>query len=75
RRSVWLDERVDAEVTHFYRDTLATMDRSFLRPRLPGYPDYQRAAAHTLHNGVTGGVRPRALAAELTALWHKHVRV
>ncbi len=75
RRSVWTDERVDAEVTHFYRDTLATMDRSFLRPRLPGYPDYQRAAAHTLHDGVTEGVRPREIAAELTRLWRKHVRV
>ncbi|MEV0277843.1 hypothetical protein AB0I22_15890 [Streptomyces sp. NPDC050610] len=75
RRSVWVDERVDAEVTHFYRDTLATMDRSFLRPRLPGYPDYQRAAAHALHSGVVDGVRPRALATELAQLWRKHVRV
>ncbi|MFE7119008.1 hypothetical protein ACFU99_26680 [Streptomyces sp. NPDC057654] len=75
RRSVWTDGRVDAEVTNFYRDTLATMDRSFLRPRLPGYPDYQRAAAHALHGGVADGVRPQALATELTHLWRKHVRV
>ncbi|MDJ1136341.1 hypothetical protein [Streptomyces iconiensis] len=75
RRSVWTDERVDAEVTHFYRDTLATMDRSFLRPRLPGYPAYQRAAAETLHSGVVTDVRTREIVTSLGQLWRKYVRV
>ncbi|MBU3865065.1 extracellular solute-binding protein [Streptomyces sp. 4503] len=75
RRSVWADERVNADVTHFYRDTLDTMDRSFLRPRFPGYPAYQRAGADALHRGVGNGERPQEIAAELGRLWGKHVRV
>ncbi|GAA2069333.1 ABC transporter substrate-binding protein [Streptomyces albiaxialis] len=74
RRSVWLDARVDDEVTGFYRSTLATMDRSFLRPRLPGYPAYQRAAAEELHRGLAKGVRGRDIVTELGNLWRKHVR-
>ncbi|MFG3257207.1 hypothetical protein [Streptomyces sp. NPDC048172] len=75
RRSVWRDGRVNDEVTGFYRDTLATMDRSFLRPRLPGYPAYQRAAAETLHRGLVNGERGHDLVTELGNLWRKHVRV
>ncbi|WP_328377110.1 hypothetical protein OHB13_12280 [Streptomyces sp. NBC_00440] len=74
RRSVWTDEDVNAQVTHFYRDTLATMDRSFLRPRSPGYPSYQRAAADALHRGVLNGVGRREIVAELGKLWRVHVQ-
>jgi multiple sugar transport system substrate-binding protein len=36
RRAAWLDPSVNQAVNGFYRDTLATLDRSWLRPRHQG---------------------------------------
>lgn len=73
RRSVWADPAVNARDGGFYADTLATMDRSFLRPRVPGYPAYQRSAAHALHGLVFGGGGDAEILEALSGLWRTHV--
>ncbi|GLY71567.1 extracellular solute-binding protein [Amycolatopsis taiwanensis] len=75
RRSVWTDDRINEQVADFYRGTVATMDRAFLRPRLPGYPAYQRAASHTLHTALTNGTPTGDIVSSLNRLWRNHVRV
>lgn len=37
RRSAWLDAEVNSRFDGFYRNTLETIDGSYLRPRYPGY--------------------------------------
>ncbi|WP_135458787.1 ABC transporter substrate-binding protein [Mycobacterium sp. DL99] len=74
RRSVWTDARINEQVTDFYRGTLATMDRAFVRPRLPGYPAYQRAASHTVHASLTAGTPTGHVVTALNRLWCEHVR-
>jgi multiple sugar transport system substrate-binding protein len=74
RRSVWLDERVNAIDNQFYAATLQTMDRSFLRPRGPGYPQFQRSGSHALHELVLGGASAPTIIATLDRLWRAHVR-
>lgn len=49
------DPRIDADYAHFFSRTARTMDRSFLRPRTPGYPGFQRAAADRLHEAIRSG--------------------
>ena len=40
-RSAWLDDRLNAACSNFFCDTLATLDRAFIRPRDAGYLDFQ----------------------------------
>ena len=49
------------------------MDRSFLRPRLVGYPDYQRHASLRLHEMFLSGKQPGTIASELIRLWNRDV--
>jgi len=72
-RSVWGDPAANRPVDGFFADTLYTMDRSFLRPRLVGYPDYQRHASLRLHEMFLSGKQPGTIASELIRLWNRDV--
>ncbi|MET4428085.1 hypothetical protein [Mycolicibacterium sp. 624] len=74
RRSVWTDTRINEQVSDFYRGTLATMDRAFLRPRLRGYPAYQHAASHAVHASITAGTPAGDVVTVINRLWREHVR-
>jgi multiple sugar transport system substrate-binding protein len=43
-RAAWTDDTVNARAENFFRDTLATLDASSLRPRFDGYIAFQRQA-------------------------------
>ena len=43
-RAAWTDDNVNARAENFFRDTLATLDASSLRPRFDGYIAFQRQA-------------------------------
>lgn len=73
RRSAWSSESVNDEAGDFFAGTLATMERSFLRPRCPGYPRFQLAAAACLHEAVSGSVRDEAALGSIQRLWEDHV--
>ncbi len=40
-RSAWLDETVNTRTNYFFRDTLNTLDKAYLRPRYDGYLHFQ----------------------------------
>ncbi|MFE6968192.1 extracellular solute-binding protein [Isoptericola sp. NPDC057653] len=65
----WHDPGTDRRAGGFFGGTLATMERSFLRPRGPGYPRFQRAAATALHDLIRGGARDAQVVAHLDELW------
>jgi multiple sugar transport system substrate-binding protein len=48
-RAAWVDETVNAASHGFYRDTLATLDNGYLRPRYLGFMELQDRAGHLLH--------------------------
>jgi multiple sugar transport system substrate-binding protein len=48
-RQAWLDPAVNAAANDFFRDTLATLDLAYLRPRFPGYPRFQEQAGEVVH--------------------------
>jgi multiple sugar transport system substrate-binding protein len=68
-RSVWADPSANAGVSGFFLDTLPTMERAFLRPRLPGYPEYQSKASLALHEMILAGKNPATIQSELRHLW------
>lgn len=58
-REAWEDPDVDARFNGFFSATRETIERAWIRPRLPGYPEFQKQA---------GTVVRRFLAQELSAI-------
>jgi multiple sugar transport system substrate-binding protein len=67
-RAAWLDPSVNQTVHGFYRDTLATLDRSWLRPRHQGYLQFQVDGSGTIDRFLDGGIGAAA-ARELDRLY------
>jgi multiple sugar transport system substrate-binding protein len=50
--SAWRDERVNRESGGFFRDTLPTLELSFMRPRIPCFPAFQEQLGDRLHEAL-----------------------
>lgn len=51
-RKAWESDAVNAPVHGFFRDTLRTLDQSYLRPRFDGYMPFQDVASRRLSDGL-----------------------
>ena len=54
-RQAWQHPGADAAGGGFYRATLATVEQAWVRPRFPGYPQFQTAASAVLREGLLAG--------------------
>ncbi|MEM6884328.1 MAG: extracellular solute-binding protein [Verrucomicrobiota bacterium] len=54
-RSAWLDEELNRATSDFFTNTLPTLDRAFVRPRYPGYLDFQDRAGDPIHEFLREG--------------------
>lgn len=54
-RSAWTNPKLDAECAGFFRRTLPTLDRAFVRPRYAGYLDFQDTACLHIHDFLRHG--------------------
>ncbi|WP_394551755.1 hypothetical protein ACDF64_12880 [Agromyces sp. MMS24-JH15] len=54
-RSAWTDAAVDAAAGGFYRRTLATIEDSWVRPRVPGYIPFQANGSAILRDALLHG--------------------
>jgi multiple sugar transport system substrate-binding protein len=68
-RAAWLDPQVNARSNDFFRSTLATLDRAYLRPRYAGYIPFQDQGGEVVHCYLREGGKPRVVLNELTALY------
>lgn len=48
----WEDDRVNAATSDFYRDTRATLEGAWVRPRHDGYMGFQQHASERLNDGL-----------------------
>lgn len=53
-RSAWRSSRVNADVNNFYRDTLATIETAWVRPRYAGYVAFQTEASALVRDAIAG---------------------
>jgi len=53
-RVAWTDTAVNAATSNFFRDTLETLDLSYLRPRYPGFAVFQDEAGQALNEWLRG---------------------
>ena len=64
-RAAWTDEGVNEACNGFFRDTLATLDEAWVRPRWAGFIEFQEAAALVVHRCIWTGGDARTAVAEL----------
>ncbi|MGI9822947.1 hypothetical protein [Agromyces sp. Marseille-Q5079] len=67
-RSAWADDAVNAASGDFYRRTLATIEQSWVRPRVAGYTAFQSEASAVLRDALLGDASPRAAVAAVAAV-------
>lgn len=67
-RALWLDDAVNARFGNCYRDTLHTMESSWIRPRYPGYLTFQREAGDMVEAHLRGDIGQALLLDRLDAL-------
>lgn len=69
--AAWEDQAVNAATGNFYRDTRATLEGAWVRPRHDGYMAYQQAASDRLISGMTSGHRAGQVVADLNRLFRE----
>lgn len=65
----WEDEAVNAATNGFYRNTRATLDRAWLRPRHKGYMGFQDATARRLNAGLKNGEDGARVVADINRMF------
>ncbi len=68
-RAAWLDDRVNAASSDFYKDTLASLDSAYLRPRYNGFMEAQERSGELVHHWLAKGGSADALLDDLDALY------
>ncbi|XWN28990.1 MAG: ABC transporter substrate-binding protein [Devosia sp.] len=53
-RAAWEDSAVNAASNNFFKDTLQTLDKAYLRPRFHGYVPFFEAAGETMNSFLKG---------------------
>jgi len=51
--SAWKSPRVNQCCSHFFRTTLETLENAYVRPRMPGFHDFQESAGALLHEALS----------------------
>lgn len=69
--AAWEDEAVNAAAGDFYRDTRATLEGAFLRPRHSGYMAFQDAASRRINAGLITKAPAREIVASLSNLYYE----
>ena len=67
----WEDQAVNAATGNFYRDTRATLEGAWVRPRHDGYMAFQQAASDRILSGMTSGHKAAQVVADLNRLFRE----
>ncbi|MCP5534857.1 MAG: carbohydrate ABC transporter substrate-binding protein [Akkermansiaceae bacterium] len=70
-RAAWLDDTLNEDTHHFFRNTLATLDRALLRPQYHGYMYFQDHGSPVAHDGITGKASVADTVDKLNAIYRE----
>lgn len=68
-RRAWRDAETDASTGGFYSATRHTIERAWVRPRFPGYVEFQAAASAALRDGLRSGRPGREILRQVDQLY------
>lgn len=70
----WEDDAVNAATGNFYRDTRATLEGAWVRPRHNGYMGFQQAASERINEGLLNNEAAKQVVADLNRLFGESFR-
>lgn len=70
-RTAWLDDSANAATNGYFKDTLPTLDRAYLRPRYCGYMHFQEKGGPLLHEALRGRIDDDETLAGLDRLYRE----
>ncbi|QQE77957.1 ABC transporter substrate-binding protein [Alicyclobacillus sp. SO9] len=70
-RGAWTDDSVNRLTNNYFRNTLETLDGSFMRPRYAGYLHFQDHAGFIVQRYLKSGGPPAAVLEELNQLYRE----
>ncbi|HYO29319.1 MAG TPA: hypothetical protein VER37_01950, partial [Thermomicrobiales bacterium] len=70
-RAAWTDNAVNEASSGFFRDTLGSLDRAYLRPRYLGYMEVQERGGELIHGWLKDGAAEDPLLDRLDELYRK----
>jgi multiple sugar transport system substrate-binding protein len=68
-RQAWQHPGADAAGGGFYRATIATVEQAWVRPRFPGFPEFQTTASALLREGLLAGQPHARLVRQVNELY------
>lgn len=69
-RAAWQDEEANRLAGSYFRQTLPTLDRAYLRPRYDGYVEFQDAAGPLVQEYLRAGGDPGTVLSRLEEIFH-----
>ena len=69
--AAWEDDAVNAATGDFYRDTRATLEGAWVRPRHDGYMAFQQQASDRINEGLAGRQDARRVVADINRLFRE----
>ncbi|MBR7654284.1 extracellular solute-binding protein [Brucella oryzae] len=69
--TAWEDDTVNAATSDFYRDTRATLEGAWVRPRHDGYMPFQEAASERINKGLLDNDKAEDVIADLNRLFRE----
>jgi multiple sugar transport system substrate-binding protein len=67
----WEDDGVNNATSGFYRDTRATLEGAWVRPRHDGYMPFQEAASERINKGLLNNEKAEVVVADLNRLFRE----
>jgi multiple sugar transport system substrate-binding protein len=67
----WEDDTVNNATSGFYRDTRATLEGAWVRPRHNGYMPFQEAASERINKGLLNNEKAEVVVADLNRLFRE----
>jgi multiple sugar transport system substrate-binding protein len=74
-RKAWEDEHTNNSTANFFKNTLAALDRAFLRPRYNGHMYFQDRAGAPIRDYLMQGGNEKELLAEMNNLYKKSLEI
>ncbi|MBV9490208.1 MAG: extracellular solute-binding protein [Verrucomicrobia bacterium] len=71
-RPAWMDPDVNRRWNHFYQNTAASVEQAWVRPRYPGYIEFQSEASKVIQEGLRAGIAAAEILRGLEASFNRH---
>ncbi len=74
-RTAWLNEGANLLTNNFFKNTLSTLDNSFVRPRYNGYLHFQDNAGEPLQHCILNNGNPKEALYEMNLIYKNSLKI